>query len=183
MHVQVLVQGLWILHVTREGIQAVEGACGRVVIPCAQLLHGDALVELFAGVEEAGEGGGGVEIDRPAVCVVRIGRDRGGGEASPVRMGLRQLGRSAEYVVFDAAGSAEMRERQVVRTCLNHRTVEMQQGGLRRLAVVGQQSKLGIEQQRFRADLLAAIAVVDAGHTRAITPGMSGRDSRRHASS
>lgn len=69
MHIQILVQRLGILEPSEEWVQAIEGAAGRVVIPCPQVLHGDALVELLAGVEEGGVGSGGVETDGYAVCV------------------------------------------------------------------------------------------------------------------
>ena len=68
MHIEILVQRLRVSHVAHERIEAVERPCRPVLVPGPQVLHGDALVELFAGVEEVGEGVGGVESEGVPVC-------------------------------------------------------------------------------------------------------------------
>jgi len=51
VHVEVLVQGLRVLHVARIIVHSVESAIERVVIPRAEVVALGGAVPLFAGVK------------------------------------------------------------------------------------------------------------------------------------
>ena len=54
MYIQILMQRLRVLHVAREGIEAIEPASGGIVEPGAEVLLLDVAVEMFAAVKQAG---------------------------------------------------------------------------------------------------------------------------------
>ena len=75
MSIQILMQTLWIVLITCEGVEAVEAAGGGVVVSCSQVLRAIG-VGPFAAVEQAGQrGGGGGQVgcfEHFAVGVVEV---------------------------------------------------------------------------------------------------------------
>jgi len=76
MHVRVLVQALWVLHVARKRIEPVELSIGRVVPAGTEVLLLGFGVEVLAAVAKAGQGagcrqgcaGGAMQSEQLAVC-------------------------------------------------------------------------------------------------------------------